>query len=154
CLDAGLEEDEFNVLNLPARAIKGIAITRVGPAREVMEMLRNLHHFDVIESNYQLRFIWRYGPADARIRPEDMSAVEFDSDPITPVEITRAQIEEMPREIVFKYQDPTRDYSVGIARAKRSVVNNNQVDQVDLPVVLHPVEAKTAVEDLMTYRYA
>lgn len=154
CLEAGLEEDEFNVLNLPNRPIKGIAITRVGPAREVMEMLRNLHHFDVTESNYQLRFIWRYGPPDARIRPEDMSAVEFDSDPITPVEITRQQIEELPREIVFKYQDPTRDYSTGIARAKRSVTNNNQVDQVELPVVLHPVEAKTAVEDLMTYKYA
>lgn len=154
CQRAGLEADEYNVMALPARRVKGLAITRVSSARDVLEIVRNVHHFDAVESNYQMKFIWRYDKLRARIRPSDLSAREYDNDPPAPIETTRTQDEELPKEIVLTYQDPSRDYSIGTARAKRQVTSNNEVKQIELPMSLDPVEAKTAVEQLMSGMYA
>jgi hypothetical protein len=152
---SGLSDTEYDVSKLTDIPMDGIAITQTSSARDVLQIVQNVCPFDVIESDFTMKFIDRYNKIVARLRPEDFSGVEYGNDdgppPITTV---RTQDDELPREINFTYQDPTRQYSIGTARAKRATTDANLVESVELPMVLTPTDAKTAVDRLLAYRYS
>lgn len=156
CERAGLTSDEYDVRSVSPRLLDGVAVTRVSSARDVLEMVRNVVQFDCVESNFALKFVDRYRKPVARLRPEDLRAAEFDTlEPPMALETMRTQAQEMPREINFTYQDPTRDFSIGTARSKRAVNNlSNEVEQIELTIAMTPDVAKTAVDLLMVFRYA
>lgn len=155
CTRAGLDNDEYDVDSLTDKTLEGVAVTQPSSGRDMLELLQNVCEFDVVESNYAVKFVDRYGRMQARLRPLDFAATEFDTDsPPAKIETTRTMPDELPREITFAYQDPTRNYSVGTARARRAVTDANLVENVELPIVLDPTEAKTAVDRLMSYRYS
>lgn len=154
CLDAGLRSSEFSIGRMDATAkVRGFALTDQTSAREALEHLRKVHPFDVIESNYKVRFIYRYSPVVATIRREDLGATEFDSEFPDTFENSRAHVDEMPREIQFSYQDRNREMSLNTAKSRRTSNAATETESYTLPLVMKPVEAKEAVDQYMVYKY-
>lgn len=154
CEDAGLRPSEYSVGRMDATAkVRGFALTDQTSAREALEHLRKVFPFDVIESNYKVRFIYRYSPVVAMIRREDLGATEFDSEFPDTFENTRAHVDEMPREIQFTFQDRNREMSLNTAKSRRTSNAATETESYSLPLVMRPVEAKEAVDQYMVYKY-
>lgn len=155
CRESGLSPEEYDVENFLRRdEIRGFAATRPTSGRELIDLIRAVYPFDIVESGFKLKFVDRERKAQAIINRNDLSARTSGSPPITREEIIRAQELELPRSLQFSYLDDNRDYSGNSVRAKREVTASNEDRSIDLPMVMTSQEAKTAVERSLGFLYA
>lgn len=98
----------------------------------------------------KIKFVKRGGGTAAIIPSTDLAAHEDGSSPPEPLDISRVQDLELPREIDILYINPNADYQQGIQISTRQAVSSVGVRTVSLPIVLSDEKAKQ-VADVLHY---
>ena len=147
CLESGMLENEFNVTcGMKDVSLHGFAVTDRMSGRDVIQQLQQLFPFDACETAYTLRFAHAERRPQALIRREDFGAHIMGEQPPPSEEVTRTHDYELPRKLSFKYQEPTRNYSLNTAMAQRMVTESNLEEELVMAIALGRPEARTLVE--------
>jgi Putative phage tail protein len=146
CVSAGLTIGQIDVTALDD-VVLGYVRPRVMSARAALEPLRQVYHFDAVESGDKIKFVKRGGASVATIQIDDLGA-RIDSAG-EPIEHSRRQESELPAAVRVSYQSPTADFQVGVQQAQRRAGASAQVVQVELPLVLSDLEAAQTADVLL-----
>lgn len=128
--------------------VDGYMISRLTTARRSIEPLQTAFFFDAIETGYKIKSVNRGGASVATIALTDMGAIEYGSAPIFPLDKTRIQEIEIPKEIVCKYISPARGYEVATQRSRRIETLSSEKKNIDLPISMSDNKGKEVVEVL------
>ena len=150
CSRAGLNPSTDVDVTLVTDTVWGYAITDNKSAGAAIADLCHVFNYDVVESDYKLKFIPRGQPVVATITQPDLGSVDA-QDFGKYWEATRTQELELPLQISLKYQDPDLDYNPGSAYAKRTAlpvptVYSKRKRALDLPIIATNVEARQVAE--------
>jgi hypothetical protein len=116
-----------------SEAIDGYLVDRPMSPRAMLDPLALAYAFDASEQGGAMRFIQRGGAAVA----------EFDEDALVlpehspPVQMTRAQETELPREVSIGYVELGSDYQRAAVSSRRLVGGSSRVSHADVPVVTY-----------------
>ena len=127
-------------------AVDGYLISRQTAARRAIEPLQISFFFDAIETGYKIKGVKRGGTSVATIPLSDMGAVEYGSEPIYPLEKTRMQETELPKEVTCQYVSPAREYEIGVQRSLRINTESSERVNIDMPISLSDNKAKQIAE--------
>ena len=114
-------------------AVDGYLVDRPMPPRAMIDPLALAYAFDASEQGGTLRFIQRGGAPVA----------EFDEDALVlperspPVQMTRTQETELPREVSIGYAELGSDYRRAAISSRRLVGGSARVSRADVPVVTY-----------------
>lgn len=132
CARVGL--DDIDVEDLRLTNVGFYASTRVSSARSVLEPLRPIGLFDVVESGTTLKFVTRGKPIVAALTEEDIGAHEAGTDRPPLVTTKKAQDVELPRLVRVHYLAESRDYEKGEQKS-RVRIETDAVQDVDVEIV-------------------
>jgi hypothetical protein len=149
CQRSGFSEAEIDVTGLEDREISGYAVTRPSPGRGIIDPLREVAYFDVVESDGLLKFPTRGGPIVATFTDDDLGAHYAGEEAPPLVTTTKMQDVELPRRLRLQYIAETRDYDSGDAPSPVRVTSAavNEVD-IQVPVSITDDQAMQAAEVL------
>jgi len=121
--------------------VQGMRIGTVGSIRSVVEVLRGIKPFDMIQSGYKIKGVARGGASVATIGIGDLGVDEQ-------LKQTREMDSQLPVEIVASYLDMSRDYDANQQAWER--INTESVNKLkmDFPVSMTADQAAQAVEIL------
>jgi hypothetical protein len=114
-------------------AVDGYLVDRPMSPRAMLDPLALTYAFDASEQGGAMRFIQRGGA----------SVTEFDEEALVlperspPVQMTRAQETELPREVSIGYVELGSDYQRAAVSSRRLVGGSNRVSHADVPVVTY-----------------
>jgi len=114
CSEGGLQTADLDVSAI-TDSVRGYARPRSSPIRGVIEPLQKAFFFDVVESDWQLKFVPRGGSSVVSIPEDDLCANLDESSSDDAVTVTRKQDMELPFEIAVKYLDSDFDYQLPMA---------------------------------------
>lgn len=143
CLRSGIADFDTSDLD---QTVKGFIIPGPAPARNVIEQLATLYHFDVVEKDTGLLFRKLTRLSDGVIPADDISVLSEKGARGAKISLSRKQDLELPKEVGMAYIDPSRDYQPGQQRARRLNVASEIVENFSVPIVLESDEAKTISE--------
>lgn len=150
CNDGGLTEfDDFDVSTLENDLVRGYALARPSSIREALEPLQRGFFFDIIESDFILKFPKRGGDAIATIPEANLAAHAYGDARPQELRRKRRQDLEIPRRVHVQYLDPDRDYQAGEQWAGRLQTQSVGVEIVTLPIVFTPDEARPIADGLL-----
>lgn len=155
CARVGLTEDYIDVTDLEEIAIPGYTITRVTNERGIIEPLRTVGFFDIVESGRLLKFVTR-GKAPVRtLAPEDVGAYEYGQQPGPLVTTEKSQDVSLPRQIRVHYRAVSRDYEDGeqLSPTRLTTTAVNDMD-VEIPVAIEDERAAQCAEILWSEAWA
>jgi hypothetical protein len=135
---AGLGGSSIDVTELAGIEVTGYAPT--GSARAAIEPLMAAYYFEASCSD-KLYFPVRGAPIAATLPYDDLAAGndEAGESAFDPV---RANLEEIPAKVMLTYMNLSADYEAGSEMGDRLVGPGQRYEQVSLPLVLTPPEAK------------
>lgn len=110
------------------------ASTRVSPGRSIIEPLRPIGLFDIVESDETLRFVRRGKPVVAALTEDDLGAHEGGTDRPPLIKTKKAQDVELPRLVRVHYMAESRDYERG-EQLSPVRVETDAVQEIDVDVV-------------------
>lgn len=139
---AGLED--FDVSGLSG-TVSGFVLGRTVSYRQAIEALIRAYPFDGREVDGSVVFTALPQSSVAAIAEDDTMADGADAERRT-VTLTRAQEQELPREVLVRYIDPARDYQPGVQRARRLAGEARGQEVAELPLALSATAAKQAAE--------
>jgi hypothetical protein len=132
CARVGLTN--IDVEDLRTINVGFFASTRVSTARSLIEPLRPIGLFDIVESDETLRFVVRGKPIVAALTEEDLGAHEAGTDRPPLITTKKAQDVELPRVVRVHYLAESRDYERGEQQSSVRV-ETDAVQDIDLDVV-------------------
>ena len=135
----GVPAGHWDIAAIAAVPMDGIALSRVAPGRQVIEMLRAAYPFDLVESEGVLKTLARGGASVVTIPHGDL-LVQGDQT-VEPLEVERGQELELPAEITVNYLNLSNDYQDGTETAQRPIGDARAHLVIDLPLVLTPTKA-------------
>lgn len=139
----------YDVSDLEEIYIIGAQFSRPMPARQMIEPLRSIGFFDVIEDGIQLKFVTRGKAPVATLTEDDLGARFFEEDPVSKITTKMVQELELPRQIRVHFQNPERDYDPGEESSPaRFDTKAESVIDIELPVALTPTHAARIAETL------
>lgn len=148
---AGLEIGEYDVTGLitSPKTFRGMAVSQVVPVRTTLEMLASSYFFEVLISD-KIYFNLRGGSTVATIPYSDLISSGSEGDPLPLKQQTDI---ELPVQIAVAYTNATYDFNIDIQLSDRLVSTaNDTVDEVEVPLVLIPEEAKGMAETMQLDR--
>ncbi len=147
CGMAGLSGAQIDVDDLDADLVRGYVVGRVSTARQALEPLRQVYQFDAVESGALIRFVKRGAAAGFSLTADDLGAAfEVAGEPM---EHTRQQQTELPREVVIAYQSVEADYQAGTQQSQRRLGGSEQTVNVEVPIVLSDQRAAELADALL-----
>lgn len=141
---------DIDTTGLSGTEVHAFTIANRAPARQFLEMLMSAYFFDVVESDWVIKFIKR-GQASAVTIPETQMAARQDGleqNP-TPLEITRKQNLELPVQINLAYNDENNNQIPANQPSRRLAVQSDQIVSVTIPLSLTPDEAAKIVDTML-----
>lgn len=152
------ERSGYDLADIDASAltqdVRGYTSGRVTSMRGILQQLRSVFPFDVIEDGYTMRFVPRGGSPVATLTDDDLAAREEGQEPADIVGITRTLETDIPRRIHLTYKDADRSYEAGDQYASRIVTESERVAKQDLPIVFTATEAARAVDVMLRDAWA
>ena len=143
---AGYQTGDTDVSALAGIGIAGYMLAEPMTARAALEPLQTYAPFDLVESDGGLLAVLRHAAADVAINSSEWRAVADRQEPPPPLEITRAQELDLPREVAVDFIDPARDYEVNSQRARRLAGHAQAVQKISLPIVCSAAAGKQIAE--------
>ena len=140
CTLAGYGGSEFNASGLAAitKPVRSLALTQVGPARQVLEMLASAYYFDASG----LTFVPR-GAASAMTIPFDSLGLNEGAAGLDePLQLKQANDIERPAQVAVSYINADADYTVATEYSDRLLAGQNSTSTVSLPIAFTAAEAK------------
>lgn len=110
CERVGIPTEKVDVSKLTDDEIVGYVIENPTSGRKVIEQLAQLFMFDVVESDYTLKFLSRGSSSTLTIPQKDLGVV--DNDTHDHFIETRVQEIDLPQTVVVSYINPEHDYNV------------------------------------------
>jgi len=111
--------------------VDGYVVDRPMPPRSMLDPLALAYAFDASEQGGAQRFIQRGG---ATIADYDEDALVL-PDNAPPVQMTRAQETELPREVSIGFTDINADYRRSAISSRRLVGGSARISQAEIPIV-------------------
>lgn len=154
CRESGMLDSEFNVTcGMNDVSLHGFAVTDRMSGRDVIQQLQQIFPFDACETAYVIRFAHSTRRPQALIRREDFGAHIFGDEPPPSEEVIRAHDFDLPKKLMFKYQEPSRNYSLNTAMTQRMVTDSNLEEEIAIAIALSRQEARTLIEAAMARRF-
>jgi hypothetical protein len=114
-------------------AVDGYLIDRPLPPRAMLDPLALTYAFDASEQGGAMRFVQRGGAPVAEFDEDELVLPERSP----PVQMTRAQETELPREVSIGYVELGSDYQRAAVSSRRLVGGSSRVSHADVPVVTY-----------------
>lgn len=130
------------IVNDLSDSVFGYRIASAGSIRNSIEPLRGAWPFDVIQDGYKIRYKPRGTQSVASI---DIGELGIEQQ----IQETREMDSQLPRKVIIKHIDRSRDYDANEQSAQRENVDSVNTLNMDLPVVLTGTEAKRVAEKLL-----
>jgi hypothetical protein len=147
CARAGLTQ--VDTTDMAAVSVWGYSITTIASASAILAPLRSVGFFDAVETQGVMRFSGRGKAIVATLTTDDIGAYEETGNAVPPpsVSVVRAQDEDLPRSIRFKYKAIARDYQDGEQDSPFRLATKavNDVD-VSVPLCLDDTQAAQCAE--------
>jgi len=165
CQRVGFALADIDVSELTGTIVPGYALTRVSPARSILEQLAQVYYFDGVESDYVLKFKRRAGKSvEATISQDELGRLNRDKDRF--FKENRVQDVDLPISYSLTFMDKDADYQQQMATAKRILLpeptmNSRNVLGFEIPIALDVTTSKqtaekglfTAWNERSTYEY-
>jgi Putative phage tail protein len=160
CKRAGLTSIDID--DMVPITIPGYSVSNICSATEILQPLRSVGFFDAVESSGVMRFQARGKAVVAILGTDDIGAYESTGDSgsskssVPPsVSTARAQDEDLPRMIRFKYKAVSRDYEDGEQDSPFRLATKavNDVD-ASIPICLGDIQAAQCAEVLWADSWA
>jgi hypothetical protein len=139
CTRAGLTAGQIDVTALSG-TVDGVAYTRGGSGRSMLDSLRAAYWFDAVESGDKIRFVPRGGAPVAALTLDDLAAAD-DGAAITS---EREHDDALPERVAVAYAARDSDYRVGSQMAVRSSLTADALRTIELPLALSDQRAADA----------
>ena len=147
--EAGLGAGDTDLTDLAAITVDGFSRTHPMTVRSALEALQRIYHYDLVESDWQIK---------ARRRGDtspDMTATEDDLGCDGGERLPHARVEELelPRRVTVDYRCAARDYQVNHQYASRTETQARAVEQIHAPAVITDDYARQVAETLLAYTW-
>lgn len=156
CLEAGYTIADVDVSELADLTVAGFVRTGVMAARNALSPLAQACFFDVVESNYTLKFVVRGQPNTFAYTLDQLGAqLAGSSDAAPRITTVKALDTDLPRRVTITYLSPSRDYQQGTAQSPVRVQTKavNEVN-IQLPMVLDDDRAAVIATSLWAQTWA
>ncbi len=139
---AGLSEFDIDVTKVNDM-VDGLIINQQASIRSIIEKLQQAYFFDVVESDYKVRFISRYSKILKLIDKDDLVPSNDKSDKWCNASnvndiltIKNLQEADLPSKIDINFINRTNGYKIGNQHARRMQCNSKMSVIISLPLVL------------------
>jgi hypothetical protein len=150
CTRAGFDPDtDIDVSGMHGR-LDGMVLTGRSDVRGCIEALQKVFFFDVVERDGKIRFIRRGGSAVVRLTEDDLVR----RDDGTLVTVTRAQEEDLPRQVDVTYSSADSDYQSNTQSARRRHCSTQTLQTVSLPLSLADQQAREVADQILYLAWA
>ena len=129
---------------------KGYAVTQAGHAWSAIEPLAGAYSFDLVVDRGVVSAVKRAEKVRAHIPTEDLQGKGAGEPVQTRLDLKRADVLGLPKEVSVSYRDASRDYQTNAQRAFRDEGSADNNVSVELPITLTSDEAR-AVADRMLW---
>lgn len=157
CERGGISSSDIDASDL-TDTVDGYVISRLMTVAEALEPLQVAYHFDIVESEYKLKFIKRGGGSAVSLIENDLAAHEYGQQRPEPLAESRKEERRLPVRIDITHFDRDREYDNGQEYASRLITTSKEVESIDLPIVLSPQSAadiaQTRLYNLWEERYS
>lgn len=145
CSKADLDVSQIDT-SLITNQVKGYAVTRVATTKDVLMQLSKAFFFDVVESDYTLKFVPRGQTPVETVIQDDLAEQSSKGDSGDYWIHTRAQQQDIPIQVDLKFIDQDNSYQDGVAYDKRIVaptptVRGKGKGEMTVPVVMSLADA-------------
>jgi Putative phage tail protein len=141
CTRSGLGAAQIDTTGLAsARAVRSLAVSQVGSARQTLEQLQAAHYFDLVVSD-KLYFRARASASVATIPFADLGAGVNAADD-QPLALAVDSDIELPAQVSVQYRNMSADQQIGSELSDRVLGGQASMLSVQLAMGLLPAEAK------------
>ncbi len=144
CMRSGLEASDIDVSRISDQ-LEGYVIATQQTVRDTLETLQHAYYFDVVESDYVLKFLSRGAPSVQSIPQNDMIPRQG-TDNGELFKITRAQEIELPKRVNVVYLDRLLNYQNSTQYSQREATLSREIVTLDLPLVMADQIAKNIAD--------
>jgi len=141
CARAGLTAGQIDTTLLTG-TVDGVAYTRGGSGRSMLDSLRAAYWFDAVESGDKIRFVPRGGAPVAALTLDDLVA----DDAGAAVSTEREHSDALPARVAVAYAAAASDYRVGSQLAVRGSLTGDALRTLELPLALSDARAAQAAQ--------
>lgn len=139
CRRSNLLPGQYDTSQITSQ-VTGYVISRLGNGKTAIEQLAKAFFFDIVESDFKLKFVPRGNAPTATLVQDDLAAESAKGNTGDYWVATRQQQQEMPMQVNIKYMDQNDAYQDSAVYAKRSVspietVQGKQKQTIELPIV-------------------
>lgn len=133
------------------RTVGGYIVPAAQSARQLLEGLAAVFHFDLVEQDQRLLFRPLERSESLSIDENDLAQLSSGTQSAVSdrLRTTRTQELELPQETRISYIDPERDYQSGLQRARRLTTLSKVTQERSIPIVLGASEAKEISEKML-----
>lgn len=148
---AGLSLSDLDFSDLTADTVRGLVLINRGEVRNPIDQLSLRYFFDVVESDFLVKFRSRGRAPDFFLVEEDLGAGVGSKSDAPHVAESRVQEVELPEEIDVAYLDKGRDYQRDVQVAKRisqpdPTMFSGSKETIELSVVDEAAQARQVAE--------
>jgi hypothetical protein len=131
------------------RDLRGYRVAQIGAIRGALEPLQAAWPFDTLQSGYKIAFRPRGASSVATIPSAELDARPAGDTPGVQLTIAREMDTQIPRRVVVRYLDTSREYDISEQAGERLSTESIHLREVDLPIVLTATEAAGMAEVLL-----
>ena len=147
----GLSTDDFDVTPLSVFSLPGLTINRVSTLRDVANILRRRFFFDVIVSDWIIKFIVRGAASSLTIPAELIGQATDDTVRNPPVERMAIDESDLPMRLNMRYRNSLSGYAPDVEHDKRMrkpdpLVNTKEEETITLSIADIPTDIKQTVQ--------
>ena len=148
CKKSGLDDLDIDLTDVSDIAVRGYSLTNESSLRSIVEQLQIPFNFNVIESDFKLKFKKNLSNIVKVIDIKELGAMNYSPDMNFENDFTtvRQLEQDLPKRVDITYIDFDDDYNQNTQQAIRENVKTQTVASVELPVVLSANEAKEIVQ--------
>lgn len=149
-----LDTKYIDVSELEDDVINGYMISNPASIRTCIDVLARAYNFEMVESNFKIKFKKNGKNPVATIKFSELSAVNYSPDVKFETDLTteRKQELELPKIINLSYSDIDRDYQTSTVESKIENVYTNEIVNIELPMAFTSTQAKQ-IADRILYNY-
>jgi len=159
---ARLEAADVDVSGIsPDPIVEGFTINRSSTGKQVMEPLRNRYSFDVVVSDWKVKFVSRGSAPVATILEDELGRRTFGNErqDNPPVNMIRKQDLELPMRVNLRYRNKNIGYSIDVEHTKRIhepflAMRSLREETIDLSIADIPADIKQRARQILFDEWA
>ena len=142
--NTGLENNQINIQNLH-NEIDGYVITETQSAKSILNSLKDLYNFEIVEQDNKLSIIQENQPTQYSIPSDDILLNNKNNTQ----KLTKTKPFNLVNSINFMYINKNNEYNISSQRVKTHNLQNTITQTIQVPVVLSDDQAKTIAENIL-----